>query len=89
MQIAIDGPIASGKGTVAKLTAEKLGFLYVDTGAMYREISVFCDWRQVDKADEAAVCSIIAKFKPKLELRPPSAAEQDGRLCTVILLKRY
>jgi cytidylate kinase len=35
-QIAIDGPVAAGKGTVAKKLAERLGFLYVDTGAMYR-----------------------------------------------------
>lgn len=85
MQIAIDGPIAAGKGTVAKLTAEKLGFLYVDTGAMYRAISVFCDWHQVDKTDQAAVCALIAQYQPKLELRPPAPAEQDGRLCMVIL----
>lgn len=85
MQIAIDGHIAAGKGTVAKLAAEKLGFLYVDTGAMYRAISVFCDWHKIDKTDEAAVCSLIQKLKPKLELRPPATAKQDGRLCTVIL----
>ena len=36
INIAIDGPAGSGKGTVAKLIAEKLGYLYVDTGAMYR-----------------------------------------------------
>lgn len=85
MQIAIDGPIASGKGTVSKLAAAKLGFLYVDTGAMYRAASVFCDWHNVNKTDETAVCSLIEKLKPKLELRPPTTAEQDGRLCTVIL----
>ena len=34
--IAIDGPSASGKSTVAKLVAKKLGFVYIDTGAMYR-----------------------------------------------------
>jgi cytidylate kinase len=85
MQIAIDGPIAAGKGTVAKLAAAKLGFLYVDTGAMYRAISVFCDWYGVNKTDELTVCSLIKKLSPKLELRPPAAAEQDGRLSTVIL----
>lgn len=85
MQIAIDGPIAAGKGTVAKLVAGKLGFLYVDTGAMYRAISVFCDWYKVAKTAETAVCSLIEKLKPELELRPPAAAEQDGRLSTVIL----
>lgn len=85
VQIAIDGPIAAGKGTVAKKVAENLGFLYVDTGAMYRTISVFCDWHKVDKTDEAAVCSLIENLKPELELRPPAETEQDGRLCTVIL----
>ncbi|MBI2310163.1 (d)CMP kinase [Candidatus Collierbacteria bacterium] len=85
MQIAIDGPIAAGKGTIAKQVAEKLGFLYVDTGAMYRAISVLCDWDRVNKTDEAAVCSLIEKLTPKLELRPPTENEQDGRLCTVIL----
>ena len=36
LTIAIDGPAASGKSTTAKLVAEKLGYLYIDTGAMYR-----------------------------------------------------
>lgn len=85
MQIAIDGSIAAGKGTVSKLAAAKLGFLYVDTGAMYRAISVFCDWHKIDKTNESAVCSLIQKLKPKLELRSPAANEQDGRLCTVTL----
>lgn len=40
-QIAIDGPTASGKGTVAKMLAKNLGFLYLDTGAIYRGIAVF------------------------------------------------
>ena len=39
--IAIDGPASSGKGTVARLTAQQLGFAYVDTGAMYRAVAFF------------------------------------------------
>jgi len=35
-EIAIDGPVAAGKGTISRLVADQLGFLYVDTGAMYR-----------------------------------------------------
>lgn len=42
--IAIDGPVAAGKTTQAKLLAKELGFLYVDTGAMYRTIAVFMTW---------------------------------------------
>ena len=39
IQIAIDGPAAAGKSTIAKKTAELLGYTYVDTGAMYRAIT--------------------------------------------------
>lgn len=44
VSIAIDGPVAAGKTTQAKLLAKELGFLYVDTGAMYRTIAVFMTW---------------------------------------------
>lgn len=44
ISIAIDGPVAAGKTTQAKLLAKELGFLYVDTGAMYRTIAVFITW---------------------------------------------
>ena len=44
ISIAIDGPVAAGKTTQAKLLAKELGFLYVDTGAMYRTIAVFMTW---------------------------------------------
>ena len=40
--IAIDGPVAAGKGTISRLVAERLGFLYVDTGAMYRAVTIYC-----------------------------------------------
>ena len=41
MNIAIDGPAGAGKSTIAKLAAKGLGFLYVDTGAMYRAIGLY------------------------------------------------
>ena len=44
ISIAIDGPVAAGKTTQAKLLAKELGFLYVDTGAMYRTLAVFMTW---------------------------------------------
>ena len=40
--VAIDGPAGAGKSTVAKRVAKELGFVYVDTGAMYRALAVFC-----------------------------------------------
>ena len=39
--IAIDGPAGAGKSTIAKAAAERLGFLYVDTGAMYRALALY------------------------------------------------
>ena len=46
--IAIDGPAGSGKSTVARLVAKKLGFVYVDTGAMYRTVGLYCAENSID-----------------------------------------
>ena len=42
MNIAIDGPAGAGKSSIAKLVAEKLTFVYIDTGAMYRTMALYC-----------------------------------------------
>ena len=54
--IAIDGPAGSGKSTVARLVAKKLGFVYVDTGAMYRTVGLYCAENAVnlENIDEVA-----------------------------------
>lgn len=49
--IAIDGPAGAGKSTIAKIVAKKLGYIYVDTGAMYRTMALAC-YRAGIKADE-------------------------------------
>ncbi len=81
--IAIDGPEAAGKGTVSKLTAERLGFLYVDTGAMYRMTAWLGDKQGVDWGDGPALAALI--HDSKMELRNPTIEERDGRLITVLL----
>jgi cytidylate kinase len=53
--IAIDGPAGSGKSTVAKLVAEKLGLAYLDTGAMYRSVAFAALRRGIDLGDAEAV----------------------------------
>lgn len=53
--IAIDGPAGAGKSTIAKLVAKKKGFIYIDTGAMYRAISLYFDRNDIDLNEEAAV----------------------------------
>ena len=53
--IAIDGPAGAGKSTIAKKLAAKLGYVYIDTGAMYRAITLFYVEKEIDCDDEAAV----------------------------------
>jgi cytidylate kinase len=48
MNIAIDGPAGAGKSTIARLAAKKLGYIYVDTGAMYRTIALYVIRKNVD-----------------------------------------
>lgn len=54
-QIAIDGPAGAGKSTIAKRVAKEKGFIYVDTGAMYRAMAYFIFMKGIDTEDEAAV----------------------------------
>lgn len=84
-QIAIDGPVAAGKGTTAKMVAARLGFLYVDTGAMYRALALFVQRKGGDWNKEAEVERILKTETPKIDLRVPKKEESDGRLCTVLL----
>lgn len=60
--IAIDGPAGAGKSTIAKAVARELGYVYIDTGAMYRAVGLFCLDQGIALTDEArvseAVCDI-------------------------------
>jgi len=82
LQIAIDGPVAAGKGTVARLVAERLGITYIDTGAMYRTAALLAKRAGVDWVDEGGVAGLVDKVG--LVLRQPQGEEKDGRLVTVI-----
>lgn len=82
-QIAIDGPVAAGKGTVSRLVAERLGFLYVDTGAMYRVTAFLADQRGIPLTDVADVVELVRHVD--IQMRNPTKAESDGRLTTVLL----
>ncbi|MDG1892508.1 MAG: (d)CMP kinase [Verrucomicrobiota bacterium] len=64
--IAIDGTSASGKSTNAKLVAKSLGFIYVDTGAMYRTLAWYCLKSHIDIHDTRAISQICKKWKTKL-----------------------
>ncbi len=64
--IAIDGTSASGKSTNAKLVAKALGYVYVDTGAMYRTLSWYCLQKRIEVDDEKAVAAACRKWKTEL-----------------------
>ncbi|EOH89111.1 cytidylate kinase [Enterococcus asini ATCC 700915] len=62
INIAIDGPASSGKSTVAKIIAKDLGYIYTDTGAMYRSITYLAVKHQVAFDDEAGLVALIEKY---------------------------
>lgn len=57
--VAIDGPAAAGKSTVAKIVAQKLGFTYIDTGAMYRSVTLYALKKGIDPKDEEKVVALL------------------------------
>lgn len=61
MIIAIDGPAGAGKSTVAKIIAKELGFLYIDTGAMYRALALKVLERNINIEDTPAIIDIVRK----------------------------
>jgi cytidylate kinase len=65
--IAIDGTSASGKSTNAKLVAKALGYVYVDTGAMYRTLAWHCLKQKIDPHDAKTVAAACRKWKTSLE----------------------
>lgn len=82
-QIAIDGPVAAGKGTVSRLVAERLNFLYVDTGAMYRVTAFLALQHSVEYTDVQGLVSILKQTD--IQMHNPTKEESDGRLTTVLL----
>jgi cytidylate kinase len=67
--VAVDGPSASGKSTVSRKTAEAIGFMYVDSGALYRGITWKCVRENVDVKDTQAVTNLLIRMTMELVLR--------------------
>ena len=64
--VAIDGPAGAGKSTVAKAVAKEKGFIYVDTGAMYRAMALYILRKGLDTNDEAAIGSVLDEIEISL-----------------------
>ena len=87
MVIAIDGPAGAGKSTVARAVAERLGFTYLDSGAMYRGVALLC----AEGAEDAAAAARAARFElgervrldgrdVTAEIRTPAVSEGASRV---------
>jgi cytidylate kinase len=79
--IALDGPAASGKTTVGRMLAAKLGYLFFDTGVMYRAVALAAYQNGVNPAEEAAVSELAESIS--IDVLP--SAEKDERTSLVVL----
>ena len=67
-QIAIDGPVGAGKTTIAREAAKRLGFVYMDTGALYRAIGFYCMMHEIDSYNERAVTAALPGINLEIRL---------------------
>ena len=79
--ITIDGPAASGKSTVGQKLAQVLGYLYFDTGVMYRAVTLAALRQKLDLTDEEAVAQLAGQIR--IDVIPPTI--DDGRQYTVLV----
>lgn len=83
ISIAIDGPAAAGKSTVAKITAEKLSYLYIDTGAMYRALTYKALGHEIDLERQDQLVSVLRETD--IQLKPTDKGQLvfvDGKNVT-------
>ncbi len=79
--IALDGPAASGKSTLGRTLADSLGYLFFDTGIMYRAITWIALRHDLDLQNEALITELAQNAQ--IDIRPPS--KDDGRACDVLI----
>src|SRR4051812_23674783 len=82
MIVTIDGPAGSGKSTVARALADRLGFDYLDTGAMYRAVALAFARLRTDPADAAAVAAALAALHIEM---PPGHVVLNGEDVTLLI----
>ena len=81
--VAIDGPAAAGKSTISKIVAKKLGFTYIDTGAMYRAFTSYVLDKGVDPENEEECCKLIPEVD--IELFPDGRVMCSGKDVTRVI----
>ncbi len=65
---AIDGPVGAGKSSIARTAAKRLGFVYVDTGAIYRAVGLYCHRRGADLSSPEEIAALLPEIKPEIRL---------------------
>lgn len=68
ISVAIDGPVGAGKSTIARAAAERLNFIYCDTGALYRAVGLFCHRNGVDMHDPSEIAMSLGDIKLEIRL---------------------
>ena len=68
ISIAIDGPVGAGKSTIARAAAKRLGFVYCDTGALYRAIGLYCSRKGVDLKDGSAIAAKLPEISLNIRI---------------------
>lgn len=81
--VAIDGPAGAGKSTIGRLLAGKLGYLFLDTGVMYRAVALSALRRGISSSNEPLLAEIAEKLPIHVQI--PDENETDGRLSTVLI----
>ena len=71
--IAIDGPSGAGKSTIARITADRLGIIYVDTGAIYRSVGLYVLRKGIDSKDREGVTAVLPEITIEI------AHDESGR----------
>ena len=84
LTIAIDGPAGSGKSTVARRVAAVLGYLYLDSGAMYRAVALKALEQEIPLENEARLAELAGETH--IELKPPTAEQEDAGLKNRVFL---
>ena len=65
---AIDGPVGAGKSSIARTAAKRLGFIYVDTGALYRAVGLYCRRSGTDLSSQEAIAARLPEIHPEIKL---------------------
>lgn len=67
VSVAIDGPVGAGKSTIARAAAERLGFVYADTGALYRAVGLYCHRKGIDMKRASAVAAQLDEISLEIK----------------------